>query len=136
MKITPRTEHHPEVTGPAVWATTGTEKLIDLMIELPDHMIDLTVGEARRLRDELNAALSKELHASAVTESQSNRPPDPMENTELVSPAAEPSASEEFIVTHLNLISAQIERNTADLKVFVAEMELKNAEDRLNQPQL
>ena len=59
-----------------------------------------------------------------------------MENSESTTPQAAPSPLEEFAVAHLNLINAQIKRNTADLQVLLAEMQLKNAEARINQPQL
>jgi hypothetical protein len=68
MKIEQRTEHHAEVTEPGVYATSAAGQLWDVMIELPDHTIDLTVGEARRLRDALDEALAMPPHPTlAVT---------------------------------------------------------------------
>lgn len=58
MKITERSEHHSEVTMPDVWATSTAGTLCDLTVELPDHLLDLSIPEAVHLRDMLSAALT------------------------------------------------------------------------------
>lgn len=68
MKIIARDHHHAEVTEPDVWASTGAGRLLDVTIELPDHLVELTPEEATRLWLALNRALAPHLGAPAKKE--------------------------------------------------------------------
>lgn len=68
MTITPRDHHHAEVTEPGLYSMWHmADRLDELTLELPDHLITLSPEEATRLRDALTAALTAETTSPETT---------------------------------------------------------------------